>query len=69
MTDTLREVAMKQYGELEHPVTHEELYCVGFGAGAKYVYDRLREEQLAEVERTMDKVLNALTSWKPEEFS
>lgn len=66
MTDALRDVAMAQYGKLEYPVTHEELYCAGFEAGVKYVYDRLREEQLKDVERTMDRVLNALTSWKPE---
>lgn len=66
MIDVLRDVAMAQYGKLQYPVTHDELYCAGFEAGVKYVYDRLREAQLVEVERTMDRVLNALSSWKPE---
>ena len=66
MTDMLRDVAMVQYGKLEYPVTHEELYCAGFEAGVKFVYDRLREEQLKEVEKTMNRVLNNLVSWKPE---
>ena len=66
MIDTLRDVAMVQYGKLEYPVTHEELYCAGFEACVKYVYDMLREEQLKEVDRTMDRVLYTLASWKPE---
>lgn len=63
MTDTLRKMAMAQYGKLEYPVTHEELYCAGFEAGAKYVYDRLREEHLKEVEKTMVKAWDTLASW------
>lgn len=66
MIDTLRDVAMVQYAALEYPVTHVDIYCAGFEAGVKYVYDKLREEQLKEVDKTMDRVLNALVSWKPE---
>lgn len=65
MTNILREEAMKQYGKLEYPVTHEELYCAGFEAGAKYVYSILREEELKEVDRVMNKALDALIYWKP----
>ena len=60
--------AKKRYGA-EDSVYMNTLGCAyvnGFQDGAKYVYDRLREEQLKDVERTMDKVLNVLESWKPE---
>lgn len=66
MTDTLRDIAMAQHGKLEYPVTHEELYCAGFEAGVKFVYNKLREEQLKETERTLNRVLNAFGAWKPE---
>ena len=48
MTDELRKVATEQYGKLEYPVTHEELYCAGFEAGAKYVHDRSKWHKVAD---------------------
>ena len=72
MTGALYEVAVnnaeKKYGLKDSMCMNiqESAYVEGFEAGVKYVYDRLREEQLKEVERTMNKVLGALVSWKSE---